>query len=41
MIGPKSPLKPKHVWAIRHHLKAASRVRDLALSMPSFGVAIS
>jgi integrase len=31
MIGPKPPLKPKHIWAIRHHLKTARRVRDLAL----------
>ena len=31
MIGPKPPLKPKHIWAIRHHLKTAGRVRDLAL----------
>lgn len=31
MIGPKSPLKPKHIWAIRHQLKTAGRVRDLAL----------
>ena len=31
MIGPKPPLKPKHIWAIRHHLKTADRVRDLAL----------
>lgn len=31
MIGPKPPLKPKHIWAIRHHLRTAKRVRDLAL----------
>jgi integrase len=31
MIGPKPPLKPKHIWAIRHHLKTAQRARDLAL----------
>src|ERR1700751_496272 len=31
MIGPKPPLKPKHIWAIRHHLKTSGRVRDLAL----------
>ena len=24
MIGPKPALKPKHIWAIRHHLKTAS-----------------
>jgi integrase len=31
IIGPKPPLKPKHVWAIRQKLKEARRVRDLAL----------
>lgn len=31
IIGPKPPFKPKHVWAIRQQLKAAGRVRDLAL----------
>jgi integrase len=31
IIGPKAPFKPKHVWAIRQQLKAAGRVRDLAL----------
>ena len=31
IIGPKAPLKPKHVWAIRQQLKTARRVRDLAL----------
>ena len=31
MIGPKPPLKPKHIWAIRHQLKSDGRVRDLAL----------
>lgn len=31
MIGAKAPLKPKHIWAIRHHLKAAKFVRDLAM----------
>jgi integrase len=31
MIGPKSPLKPKHIWAIRQQLKTAGRVRDLAM----------
>jgi integrase len=31
VIGPKPPLKPKHIWAIRHQLKTAGRVRDLAL----------
>ena len=31
LIGPKAPLKPKHIWAIRQQLKAATRVRDLAL----------
>ena len=31
LIGPKAPLKPKHVWAIRQVLKGARRSRDLAL----------
>jgi integrase len=31
MIGPKPPLKPKHIWAIRHQLRTAGRARDLAL----------
>jgi integrase len=30
-IGPKAPLKPKRVWAIRQQLKSMRRVRDLAL----------
>jgi len=31
LIGPKPPLKPRHIWAIRQQLKNARRVRDLAL----------
>ena len=31
MIGPKPPLKPKHVWAIRTRLQHEGRVRDLAM----------
>lgn len=31
MIGPKAPLKPKHIWAIRQQLKASHRIRDLAM----------
>jgi integrase len=31
ITGPKPPLKPRHVWAIRQQLKNAGRVRDLAL----------
>lgn len=31
LIGPKAPLKPKHIWAIRLQLKVARRVRDLAM----------
>src|SRR5579859_3616095 len=31
IIGPKPPLKPKHVWAIHQPLKNAGRTRDLAL----------
>ena len=30
-IGPKPPLQPKHVWAIRTRLQLAERWRDLAL----------
>lgn len=30
-IGPKPPLQPRHVWAIRTRLQLAGRVRDLAL----------
>lgn len=31
IVGAKPPFKPKHVWAIRQQLRAAGRVRDLAL----------
>lgn len=31
LIGPKAPLKPKHIWAIRQQLKVARKVRDLAM----------
>ena len=31
LIGPKPPLQPRHVWAIRTRLQLAGRVRDLAL----------
>lgn len=31
LIGPKPPLKPKHIWAIRQQLKNAQRLRDLAM----------
>lgn len=31
IIGPKAPLKPKHIWAIRQQLKANGRCRDLAM----------
>ena len=30
-IGPKPPLQPRHVWAIRTRLQLAGRKRDLAL----------
>ncbi len=36
IIGPKPPLKPKHIWAIRTRLQHDGRVRDLAM----FNVAI-
>ncbi len=31
IIGPKPPLKPKHIWAIRTRLQHEHRVRDLAM----------
>jgi integrase len=31
IVGPKPPLKPKHIWAIRQQLKDGHQVRDLAL----------
>ena len=31
LIGPKPPLKQKHIWAIRQQLKSGGLVRDLAL----------
>lgn len=31
LIGPKPPLKPKYIWAIRQQLKKTRRIRDLAL----------
>ena len=31
MVGPKPPLKPKDIWAIRAQLRHQHRVRDLAL----------
>ena len=31
LIGPKPPLLPKHVWAIRTRLQMEERKRDLAL----------
>ncbi len=31
LIGPKPPLKPKDIWAIRIHLQNGGRVRDLAM----------
>ncbi len=30
-IGPKPPLRPKQVWAIRLHLQREERLRDLAM----------
>jgi integrase len=30
-VGPKPPLRPKHVWSIRTKLQAAGRTRDLAI----------
>lgn len=34
--GPKPPLEPRHVWAVRMHLQLAGQLRDLAL----FNIAI-
>jgi integrase len=31
LIGPKPPLRPKHVWAIRAKLQIEERTRDLAM----------
>jgi hypothetical protein len=31
LIGPKPPLRPKHVWSIRTQLMIAGRARDLAM----------
>jgi integrase len=31
LVGPKPPLKPRHIWAIRTRLDLAHRVRDLAV----------
>lgn len=31
VVGAKPPLQPRHVWAIRQHLRNSGRVRDLAL----------
>jgi integrase len=31
LIGPKPPLQPNHVWAIRTRLQLDKRIRDLAL----------
>ena len=31
LVGPKPPLKPKHIWAIRTRLDLDGRIRDLAM----------
>src|SRR6195256_6472371 len=31
LIGPKPPLRPKHVWSIRTKLQIQGRTRDLAM----------
>jgi hypothetical protein len=31
LIGPKPPLRPKHVWSIRTQLMVEGQVRDLAM----------
>jgi hypothetical protein len=30
-IGPKPPLKPRHIWAIRNRLQHDHRIRDAAM----------
>ena len=35
IIGPKPPLKPKHIWALRTRLQHEGRTRDLAMFMRS------
>lgn len=31
IIGPKAPLKPKHIWAVRQQPKASGGQRHLAM----------
>ncbi|VUD69828.1 hypothetical protein MET9862_00387 [Methylobacterium symbioticum] len=31
IVGPKPPLKPKYIWALRTRLQLANRTRDLDL----------
>jgi hypothetical protein len=31
LIGPKPPLRPKHLWSIRTKLQLEGRTRDLAM----------
>jgi integrase len=31
LVGPKPPLKPRHIWAIRTRLQLDGKIRDLAL----------
>ena len=31
LIGPKPPLRPKHVWSVRTKLQMDGRMRDLAI----------
>jgi hypothetical protein len=31
LIGPKPPLRPKHVWSVRTKLQMDGRIRDLAM----------
>ena len=35
LMGPKPPLRPKHVWAIRTKLQLERDTRDLALFNPA------
>lgn len=39
LVGPKPPLQPKHVWAIRTRLEMQRKVRDLAGRLP--GISLS
>jgi hypothetical protein len=35
IVGPKPPLKPQHIWAVRTRLQQDGRTRDLAVFNPA------